>query len=360
MLASRIGFVALAAGGALALAGPARAQWSVTLMHPPESGRSEIRGVAGGRAVGYSSVAGVLHAALWTSGNTVTDLHPAGAWYSVVNASSATHQVGEAGLGIQRAFLWSGTPGSAVDLTPPGSGGAVANAIWGARQAGGVIDFHTRAGFWTGTADSFVDVHPAGATSSVIYGLDDVQMVGEARFPEGTQAILWTGPANTPASLHPEGALGSVAFGAHRGQQVGYAEIATATSARAHAALWAGTAASFVDLHPAGAEDSIARAVENGIQVGSVDYGDAYGDRAVVWRSTAGSMEDLSSLLGANYRTASATSIWSDATTTFVGGYAFNIERGRYEAVLWTHAVPTPGAAALLTLAGIFATRRRR
>jgi len=52
-------------------------------------------------------------------------------------------------------------------------------------------------------------------------------------------------------------------------------------------------------------------------------------------------------------------SIWSDATTLYVAGYGVNSGTSNENAFLWTRAIPTPGAASVLTLGGLLATRRR-
>lgn len=64
--------------------------------------------------------------------------------------------------------------------------------------------------------------------------------------------------------------------------------------------------------------------------------------------------------LTASWDSTVTNSIWSDATTLYVAGYGANSGTSNEKAFLSTRAIPTPGAASVLALGGLLATRRRR
>jgi hypothetical protein len=245
-------------------------------------------------------------------------LHPAGALKSYVNAVTATQQGGVVFLNAEtrRAALWSGNS-TYVDLTPAGAAQSDLNAMSGFIQAGSAyLDlgggvFKDHAGLWTGTAESFVDLHPAGASSSSIYGYDGVQ-------------------------------------------EVGYALV----DGKPHAGLWSGTAESFIDLNGS-MENSMALGMAGSWQVGSFIDGGGI-SQAGLWNGTAGSLVNLTSYLSADYNSAQAFGAWLDGDTLYVVGAASGLETNS-QAILWTVAVPEPGAFSLLVVAvGALAVARRK
>jgi hypothetical protein len=168
------------------------------------------------------------------------------------------------------------------------------------------------------------------------------------------RASIWSGTAASWVDLHPAGASTSYALAIQGGQQAGAAEVGGVRSA----SLWSGTAASWVNLNPAGSADSIAYGAFAGQQAGYATFGGVA--HAGLWSGNAATWEDLSVFLTGSWGDSIAQSIWSDGTTTYVAGFGFNNNTSRDEALLWTRTVPAPSAAALLSLAGLIATRRRR
>jgi hypothetical protein len=257
------------------------------------------------------------HASIWNgTPESRIDLHPSGAWYSQANAASGDEQVGFVIpniAGDDRATLWRGTAASAVTLHPPGALFSSANGVAGGRQAGAAFyaDVAYRAVMWSGTAESMVSMHPPGAHQSAINGMVVGQQAG------------WVGLVG-----------------------VGH-----------HAAIWSGTAESFVDIHPQGAGVSELLATCGVAQAGWANTAQ-FGITAGVWFGSAQSFVALGGLLPSNYGLSQATSIAEANGVVYVGGWAENNLTGQREAVLWTGAVPAPGAAAVLVFAGVFTVRR--
>ena len=215
----------------------------------------------------------------------------------------------------------------------------MANAVSGASQAGAAATqtggYH--ASLWTGTAASWVDLHPAGATYSGAYGVSTGNQVGYAVMGGSFRASLWSGTAAWWVDLNPAGSAMAEAYGIAGPDQVGWALVGGV----GRASLWSGTAASWVDLHPAGMEFSQLYAAFGPYQVGYVDVGGP--SRVVaagVWAGTAASWVDLHALLPTEFAYSEATCISSDGTNYYVGGYGYNTQTGRREALLWTQPVP--------------------
>ncbi|MEQ1936326.1 MAG: hypothetical protein ABL962_20920, partial [Fimbriimonadaceae bacterium] len=59
---------------------------------------------------------------------------------------------------------------------------------------------------------------------------------------------------------------------------------------------------------------------------------------AGMWTGTAASWVDLHAYLPAHFTWSEAIDVWSDATTTHIGGFGFNSQTGRREAIVWTTA----------------------
>ncbi len=325
----------------------ARAQWTVVNLHPPGAVESRCFGTHGAQQVGQADFGG-SRAILWTGAvGTWMDLHPTGTTSDLEDAVDG-QQVGAVQIaGSGHASLWTGTPGSWVDLHPLGATFSSTGGI-GEHSLAGVIEqvgaafvggIH-RASLWSGSAASWVDLHPPAATFSIAYDTDEGEQVGMAVLGGTPTASLWTGTSASWVSLHPLGAVTSSATGVHGGEQVGFIDVGGNVS---HAGRWSGTAASWIDLHPAGTDSSEAHDVYGGRQAGEVRLagGPAH---ASVWSGTAASWEDLHPYLGPAYTggASSARGIWSDGTTTYVAGYAFNTALSRYEAILWVETATAP------------------
>ena len=106
----------------------------------------------------------------------------------------------------------------------------------------------------------------------------------------------------------------------------------------AHASLWSGVAASWIDLHPSQTDNSYALSIDQGLQAGFTITNNV--SHASFWNGSAESWVDLHALLPDNYTTSSARSVWSDATSTYIAGSAFNAQTNRTEALLWKRPVP--------------------
>ena len=162
------------------------------------------------------------------------------------------------------------------------------------------------------------------------------------------------GASWTVTNLHPAGATSSSAWAASGNQQAGRASV----DGVQHASLWSGTAASWVDLNPAGATESVAWAASGNQQAGRASVGGTW--RASLWSGTAESWVDLHSLLSEEFSYSQAYGISTDGINLYVVGHGWNTIMNREEALLWTQPIPTPGAAALLGLGALVASRRRR
>ncbi len=331
--AFRIGVIALSAVGLTAVG---LGQWSVTNVHPEGASESAIYGVFGGSQVGYASVNGIWSASKWSgTPESWVNLSPVGATQSYALSTNGANQLGAIWFGDDHhATLWGGSPGLYVNLTPVGAARSEGHRSFNGIQVGAArFNFIRKAGMWTGSAASWVELHPAGAVESFAYDTDGVQQVGGANLNSIYGASLWTGTAASHVSLHPPAASQSYALGVDSGQQVGHSVL----SRYSHASLWSGTASSWVDLNPAGARSSIAFSVDGGQQVGSRVLHDG-SVRAGMWTGTAASWVDLHAYLPAHYSMSEAISVWSDATTTVIGGYAINTQTQRKEAIVWRSA----------------------
>ncbi len=325
----------LAALAALTAPITARAQWTVTNLHPLGATQSSCLGAGGGQQAGKAFVSGFGHAGLWNRGATTwTDLNPAGATESVAWASDGVQQVGSARIaGTTRASLWSGTATSWVDLQPVGARFSVVRGIGGGQQAGEATfnDNLSHAGMWTGTASSWVDLHPPTTTASYAYAVSSGQQVGSAVVIPGNidHASVWSGTAGSWVDLHPGGAGRSFCLAADGGQQAGVVDFGLVR----HAALWSGTASSWIDLHPAGATSSIVYAASGGRQVGYVTFDAMQGvTHAALWSGSAGSLLDLHAFLPPGFSSSLAQGISSDGTYLYVAGNGNN----GGTALLWT------------------------
>jgi hypothetical protein len=314
------------------------------------------KALAAAMVLAIGALASTAGAGVWS----VTNHNPAGSTESGAIGVSGGQQVGYAFVGGHyRASLWNGSAASWVDLDPAGSTESVAGDVSGGQQVGYARmsgQSGERASLWSGTAASWVDLNPVGSSASDAWGVGDGRQVGFASIGGHYHASLWSGTAASWMDLNPAGATSSDAKGVSGGQQVGYANV----GGQGRASLWSGSAASWVDLNPAGSTYSEAQGVDGGGQVGLVVVGGQV--RASLWSGNAGSWEDLSAFLPSEFSAADsyASSIWSDTNFTYVTGYGYNTVAGRYEALLWTQAVPEPGTLALLGVGILCAVTRRR
>ncbi len=348
----------LAGASVWSLSAFASAQWSVVNLQPPEvpGGSYGYAGYGNGQG-GFVDMGGQAHAGMWSgTANSWVDLAPAGTTSSRIYSMHGGQQAGIASVGgMTHAALWSGTAGSWVDLQPPGL--QTVSQAFGAhsgQQVGYAIEYVSgigrgRASLWSGTAASWINLHPgAPSESSFALGVFEGRQAGNANFGGVQKAGTWSGTAASWVELHPAAASASYAVDLDASQQVGRATV----GGFGHAALWSGTAESWVDLNPAGSSSSVAGAVDRGLQVGTALVGSE--DHAALWTGTAASWTDLHGFLPDRFRSSAARDIWYSGETTYVIGYGFNTLTGRYEAVLWTSAVPEPESV-VAVLAGIAA-----
>lgn len=322
----------LFAAGAACLAS---AEWTATVLHP--TGVDESYGLAGGGGmqVGYVYINNVPGAAMWLSSKaSYVSLVPTGAERSVAYDTDGSNQVGYATFaGMAFAGMWSGTAASWVNLNPAGSVLSEANGVDNGLQVGCYKITDTHACIWSGSAASMLDVHPAGASTSRLWGIGDGKQVGEANIGGKGHAGVWSGTAASFVDLHPAGADFSIAYASAGGKQGGFAVY----NGDQNAALWSGTASSFVNLHPAGASFSVVRGILGSYQVGYVRIAGA--TRPVIWTGSANSYVDLLPTLPATYTGGTCKAIWTDGTTLFILGEAYDTIDDVNHAILWKRGV---------------------
>lgn len=230
--------------------GSQAALWNVgdglyTDLHPNGAISSEAWAVSNGVQVGQTTNSiGSLEGSFWT-GN-------AGSWTSLGPdtygiSTDGTHQVGYVWIYPKRhAALWT-NGGSMVDLHPIEVGDSIAYAVAGGVQAGSVSreGIHgLYACLWQGSRQTLQILHPSEADGSEAYGTDGVQQVGVAWVGGVANASLWSGDEASWVNLHPLGADVSLAWGVGGGYQVGFVQ----TAGQDRASLWEGDAESYVDL----------------------------------------------------------------------------------------------------------------
>lgn len=345
------------------LVSASRADWVVSNLTPSGMWDASIYAVSPANQFGTArSVAApaYLQPLMWSGSSAAwTSLASPGTG-GVIYAADATHQVGAGGGG--GAALWSGSASTLISLHPPGLFYSEARAISGANQFGYTIASITAplvAAKWSGSAASYISMNPPSAPSSSINAAWADQQGGTASFGTSLypqRAGLWTGTAASFINIHPGAYLESYISGMGPGEQVGSARAATTFN---HAALWHGTAQSFVDLDP-GFGYSGALATIGGVQAGFANTTGGTITHAGLWFGSASSFLDLSQFLPAGYFDSVATSIATDGSSYFVGGYGTSPTTGYRDAFLWVGSVPSPPGLALLATAGLLAVRRHR
>jgi hypothetical protein len=355
----RIAITSLLSVTGLCVVDNASADWSVSYLHPAAAAYSYVDGVAGVQQAGYTSLPGLGQRGLLWSGSAASwlDLTPAGATASRVYGVVPGTQVGTARIaGFDHAGIWNGSAGSWTDLHPTGLAGSYARAVHNGVQVGTTItpSGNVRAAIWFGTAASWMDLTPPGSPYSEAYAVSDGVQVGTAQFGNTIQAVLWTGSATSYVNLQPAGASSSGAQAVAGARQAGSATFGGVQ----HAGIWSGSAASWRDLHPPAATDSFVLGMHGNVQVGVARVNGVR--RASLWRGDVATWEDLSSELSGQWSDTYATSVWADSTTLHVGGWGFNLQTGRSEALLWTHPIPGPSCAAVFLMSGVLSMRRRR
>ncbi|MCX5691292.1 MAG: hypothetical protein NTV94_16140 [Planctomycetota bacterium] len=348
MFPSSLSLTRFVATCALISASGASAQWSIVNIHPTAASYSNLYSVNTNQQCGQARINSFSHASIWSeSADSWIDLHPftASPSSSEAFATNGVQQVGRAVLGNSpsgnHASLWSGTVASWVDLNPPGARNSIATALWGDTQVGqsNFIGLGVTATLWRGSAASFVLLNPANSTTSEALGVAYDQQVGRAVINGTGHASLWRGTSASWISLNPPSATDGYAQSTDGSQQAGWVQLGGA----AHASLWSGSAASWIDLHPAPAASSYALSTNKGLQVGFTLTNPI--SHASLWSGSVDSWVDLHTLLPSNYTTSTAYAIWSDATSTYIGGYAFNSQTTRTEAIIWKRPAPQPCVA---------------
>jgi hypothetical protein len=345
--------------------------WDVTYLHPASCNTSSARCVSSGFQGGHVQVGSYnyMHAALWSGdAGSFTDMHPSGAFSSVIHGVSGNHQAGTVGIGYDgvdfrhgnRAALWSGAAGEWTNLHPTVGSYEFSelHGISGNQQVGTVNDdVHYFASLWNGTAASWTSLHPAGKTESNAWATDGVQQVGDA---DG-RACLWEGTSGSYVDLDPSGSTGSSATAVWGGKQVGYTDRPDSYSSRA--ALWYGTAESRVDLNPDGWDASMAQGIFGEWQVGLAYMSTSpFISHAVLWKGTRESCLDLHGFLAGGYDWSYAYGIDVIGNDMYIAGLLHPVDGG-WEAVLWHHVVPEPSSllvlgCGLIALAGLVCRRR--
>ena len=329
--------VSVAALVGLALAAPARGQFTVTNLSPAGSFYSEARAAFGSQQAGSVITETSSNASIWDgTAESWISLSPANSEASAIFGAAGTQQVGTVSLAnLNRASIWTGTAASWVDLNPLGSAESYGFATNGSQQVGYAdVDGKRRASLWTGTADSWIDLEPAQSQGSTAFALSTSTQAGVAVINDQPHASLWKGAASSWIDLNPAGATESFAFAATDAHQAGKATVDNIS----RASLWSGTADSWIDLNPLGSIDSGVFGMHEDAQVGYAFIDNQF--RASLWLGTAESWVDLNAFLPEYFTFSQAYSISSDGNTLSIVGSGFNGLTGKNEALLWTQPIP--------------------
>jgi hypothetical protein len=333
-----------------AAASTAQADWTFINLHPAGTTESAAYGVGitpgGVRQVGYATVGGAPHAAMWSGAAAGwVDLNPIAGAASTLYGVDGNLQVGAVGAsGFSAASTWSGTAGSWVNI----SGGfhstalCVSNGLVGGSYRDGTID---RSCTWTGST-----MTPLGGRgiTGVSFGVRVTNQVAGS-FPfTGTEAFMYHAGSGTAISLEPANGYFSGVNAASGGLQAGWIHFDSLTGP-VHAIIWNGNPSSYVDVHPAVARESRLTGISTGVQCGNVrvvdpdDINMNLVTHASAWFGTAGSWVDLHAFLPAGFRESFATGAYSaDGQTVYIVGHGVNNTTGRREALLWVHTPTQP------------------
>jgi hypothetical protein len=303
-------------------------------LHPANATSSRINGIAANQQAGWARIGGVARAGIW-SGTAASWQDLSGGSYSHLSCTTGTRQMGDH---TDKAATWSGTASSVHRIV--GAGGIQRSSILataGEQHVGYAVfyDASIRAMAWTGPSDTQINLHPGGIQSVAEATIGSRQ--GGYVWTDQRRASLWSGTADSWMDLHPAGSRSSAVHAMAGDLQGGEAWFGDYPGA-SHAGLWAGTADSWLDLHPAGMKSSIITAMIGSHQVGMVHAGGAYqGEslyRASLWSGTAGSWFDLHRFLPPDFISSQAQALWTDGSTTLVGGRA-KTSGGEDHALLW-------------------------
>lgn len=220
------------------------------ILQPAGAVESQVRGVGGGKQVGFVTTATQHGAALWNgTPESFVNLHPLAFSISNALATDGVQQVGNASVGnTVHAALWTGSTGSFVDLAAGVSSNASANGVAAGEQVGYADQ---RPVLWKGTALSMVNLTPSfqdaagfGSVNDTIGGAE----AGQVQVNGAYHAVAWFGSAGSAVDLQAfldpaRGYFDSYAFGIARNGDVievsGYASRLTPDhDVRFDAVLW--------------------------------------------------------------------------------------------------------------------------
>ncbi|MFO1460484.1 MAG: hypothetical protein U1G08_13880 [Verrucomicrobiota bacterium] len=341
------------------------------------SSSGKLNGNSGGRQCGSAMQASGYYHAVLLSGNAlaVTDLNPAGYYYSQALCSDDVQQGGwgYSVLGTH-ALVWNGAADAYVDLHPGGYNFSYCLGVHAGEQVGyaqqqSYFVTASHAYSWHGSSASGVDLHPVGWTYAFSRAMgchdgEEVGYVSSLAYPDGdssgyhttSHAVRWSGSAATALDIHPAGYVASEALCTTVTQQGGWGLVLNGAVYSQHAMIWSGSGETAVDLHPVGYTDSKVTALNGSHQVGEGWVGAQGGytsvRHALVWSGTADSALDLNQYLPAGYTNGVATGVDADGN---IVGYAYN---GYHPTGLMIPAgavavVFAPGAPAATQLASI-------
>jgi hypothetical protein len=266
----------------------------------------------------------------------------------------------QGGTRNSHATLWMGTPQSGTDLHPALVGATASRliAIGGGVQGGSVtVNDHDRAAIWAGSALSYTDITPVGALGGQVNACIPGRQGGTATFGDVFHAGLWQGSSSSFVDLNPPGDWGSTLAGMTESEQVGLSSMFGMPS---HATIWHGSWQSRIDLHPGGGASGVSGllATSGQAQVGFSSVPGFSSLHAGIWFGTAESFVDLHALLGPEFLSSQANSIYQDAQQIIVGGSA--LRSNAEVAVVWTLNIPAPGSVLGVLGLTVLAAKRRR
>lgn len=328
------------------------AQWSATILQPPEATASKALATSGRYQAGYVVIDSVRRASVWNlSSATRVDLHPPGVMHSLIQAIDGERFAGSCHLlnHENHAALWNDANSTWIDLHPVGAASSFALGASAGRTVGYTrADIFSYAAMWGATSDSWVGLHAGGGAYSFATAASGSEQAGYA-WTFGIEgfvphASVWSGTAASWVDLHTPWAPGSsYVFAMSEGLQAGFLIL----NGKSHACFWKSTAESRVDLHPAGATQSYAYATSGAFQAGHAIVGNNY--HAGLWQSTPHSWFDLHSVLPPEFIDSYALGISIHGDELQVVGYGIRSGSAAECALLWTRPLPPPTCAADLS-----------